>query len=116
MILNKEVISPKVLENFVPLLDEVGQDFVARVHKKIERTGQNKWTTDLSQELFKYALECKSDFQLPSVGSVEVGALFLSSILLLFFDFVLHSRELSAVRGAARSDAGLHRSRSATFH
>lgn len=60
MILNKEVISPKVLENFVPLLEEVGEDFVARVHKKIQRSGQNKWTTDLSQELFKYALECKT--------------------------------------------------------
>lgn len=61
VILNKEVISPKMLENFVPLLDEVGQDFVTRVHKKIQRGGQNKWTTDLSQELFKFALECKSD-------------------------------------------------------
>lgn len=59
VILNKEVISPKVLENFVPLLDEVGEDFVARVHKKIARSGQSKWSTDLSQELFKYALECK---------------------------------------------------------
>lgn len=62
VILNKEVISPKMLENFVPLLDEVGEDFVARVHKKIKRSGQNKWTTDLSHELFKYALECKTDF------------------------------------------------------
>ncbi|KAM8751605.1 cholesterol side-chain cleavage enzyme, mitochondrial-like [Acanthopagrus schlegelii] len=65
VILNKEVISPKVLENFVPLLEEVGEDFVARVHKKIQRSGQNKWTTDLSQELFKYALE--------SVSSVLYG-------------------------------------------
>uniref|UniRef100_A0A6Q2XV96 Cholesterol side-chain cleavage enzyme, mitochondrial n=1 Tax=Esox lucius TaxID=8010 RepID=A0A6Q2XV96_ESOLU len=65
VILNREVISPKVLGNFVPLLDEVGQDFVARVNKKIERTGQGKWTTDLSHELFKYALE--------SVGSVLYG-------------------------------------------
>ncbi|KAG7523036.1 cholesterol side-chain cleavage enzyme, mitochondrial [Solea senegalensis] len=60
VVLNKEVISPKMLENFVPLLDEVGQDFVARVHKKIKRSGQNKWTTDLSEELFKYALESVS--------------------------------------------------------
>ncbi|XP_049579751.1 cholesterol side-chain cleavage enzyme, mitochondrial [Syngnathus scovelli] len=60
VILNKEVISPKMQGNFVPLLDEVGHDFVARVHKKIERSGQNKWTTDLSQELFKYALESVS--------------------------------------------------------
>ncbi|KAM4618358.1 cholesterol side-chain cleavage enzyme, mitochondrial [Polymixia lowei] len=65
VILNKEVISPKMLENFVPLLDEVGQDFVTRVHKKIKRSGQNKWTTDLSHELFKYALE--------SVSSVLYG-------------------------------------------
>ncbi|XP_069564818.1 cholesterol side-chain cleavage enzyme, mitochondrial isoform X1 [Brachyistius frenatus] len=64
VILNKEVISLKMLEHFVPLLDEVGQDFVARVHKKIKRSGQNKWTTDLSQELFKYALECKTDLEL----------------------------------------------------
>uniref|UniRef100_A0AAY4DDU1 Cholesterol side-chain cleavage enzyme, mitochondrial n=1 Tax=Denticeps clupeoides TaxID=299321 RepID=A0AAY4DDU1_9TELE len=68
IVLNKEVISPKVQGNFVPLLDEVGHDFVSRVHKKIERSGQNKWTTDLSQELFKYALE--------SVGSVLYGERF----------------------------------------
>uniref|UniRef100_A0A673IEM1 Cholesterol side-chain cleavage enzyme, mitochondrial n=1 Tax=Sinocyclocheilus rhinocerous TaxID=307959 RepID=A0A673IEM1_9TELE len=30
------------------------------VSKKIERTGQNEWTTDLSHELFKYALESVS--------------------------------------------------------
>nr|XP_019934261.1 PREDICTED: cholesterol side-chain cleavage enzyme, mitochondrial [Paralichthys olivaceus] len=65
VVLNKEVISPKIIENFVPLLDEVGQDFVARVHKKIKRSGQNKWTTDLSQDLFKFALE--------SVSSVLYG-------------------------------------------
>uniref|UniRef100_A0A3B3SWR4 Cholesterol side-chain cleavage enzyme, mitochondrial n=1 Tax=Paramormyrops kingsleyae TaxID=1676925 RepID=A0A3B3SWR4_9TELE len=65
IILNKEVIAPNMLGNFVPLLDEVGQDFVSRVHKKIERSGQDKWTTDLSHELFKYALE--------SVGSVLYG-------------------------------------------
>ncbi|XP_030621582.1 cholesterol side-chain cleavage enzyme, mitochondrial [Chanos chanos] len=76
VILNREVISPKVLGNFVPLLDEVGEDFVARVHKKIERSGQNKWTTDLSQELFKYALE--------SVGSVLYGERF--GLLLDYID------------------------------
>ncbi|CAL1595834.1 unnamed protein product [Knipowitschia caucasica] len=65
VILNKEVIAPKVQENFIPLLDEVGEDFVARVHKKISRSGQNKWTTELSHELFKYALE--------SVGAVLYG-------------------------------------------
>lgn len=98
MILNKEVISLKMLENFVPLLDEVGQDFVARVHKKIKRTGQNKWTTDLSQELFKYALECKTNIYLkysililPFLNSIT-HHLFLSHVC-----FVQYSGELSAV-------------------
>ncbi|XP_031418898.1 cholesterol side-chain cleavage enzyme, mitochondrial [Clupea harengus] len=68
VVLNKEVIAPRVQGNFVPLLDEVGQDFVARIYKKIERSGQNKWTVDLHQELFKYALE--------SVGSVLYGERF----------------------------------------
>lgn len=75
MILNKEVISLKMLENFVPLLDDVGQDFVARVHKKIKRNGQNKWTTDLSQELFKYALECKTCISPPFVSVCMYAAI-----------------------------------------
>ncbi|TRY81717.1 hypothetical protein DNTS_026023 [Danionella cerebrum] len=75
IILNKEVISPKVQGNFVPLLDEVGEDFVARVKKKIERSGQNQWTTDLSHELFKFALE--------SVSSVLYG-----ERLGLFLDYI----------------------------
>lgn len=119
MILNKEVISPKVLENFVPLLDEVGEDFVARVHKKISRSGQNKWTTDLSQELFKYALECKTDFYLLIyklhlsviyfTHYVEQSPFFLTYRLSLSHVYsVLHSGELSAVWGASGFDAGLH--------
>lgn len=66
------MISPKVLANFEPLLDEVGKDFVARVHKKIARSGQNKWTTDLSQELFKYALECKTVLNSHSIKINEI--------------------------------------------
>ncbi|XP_056307241.1 cholesterol side-chain cleavage enzyme, mitochondrial-like [Danio aesculapii] len=58
MILNKELLLPKVQGTFVPLLDKVGQDFVARVNKQIERSGQYQWTTDLTHELFKFALEC----------------------------------------------------------
>ncbi|KAK6475254.1 cholesterol side-chain cleavage enzyme [Huso huso] len=60
VILNKEVISPQVMGNFVPLLDEVGQDFVSRVHKQIERSGKGRWTADLSHELFRFALESVS--------------------------------------------------------
>nr|AAV67332.1 cholesterol side-chain cleavage cytochrome P450 [Anguilla japonica] len=65
LVLNKQVIAPQVQENFVPLLDEVGQDFMARIQGKIEKSGNNKWTVDLSNELFKYALE--------SVSSVLYG-------------------------------------------
>ncbi|KAG2471330.1 cholesterol side-chain cleavage enzyme, mitochondrial [Polypterus senegalus] len=60
VILNKEVISPKVLGNFVPLLDEVSQDFVARVFKNINNSSSGRWTTDLSHELFRFALEAVS--------------------------------------------------------
>lgn len=111
MILNKEVISPKVLENFVPLLDEVGEDFVARVHKKIKRSGQNKWTTDLSQELFKYALECKT-----LIGGVRTASLFCLSLLLDQWLLFLRSCQLGAVRGAFGFAAGLHRPGSSAFH
>lgn len=115
VILNKEVISPKMLENFVPLLDEVGEDFVARVHKKIKRSGQNKWTTDLSHELFKYALECKTDF-IPLFD--YEWPLWLCVTACLFSSYLLHlySCELGALRGAFGFAAGLHRPRSSTFH
>ncbi|XP_061078481.1 cholesterol side-chain cleavage enzyme, mitochondrial-like isoform X1 [Conger conger] len=59
VVLNKQVIAPAVQGNFVPLLDEVGQDFMARIQGKIEKSRSNKWTVDLSNELFKYALECE---------------------------------------------------------
>lgn len=59
-----------MLGNFVPLLDEVGQDFVSRVHKKIDRSGQDKWTTDLSHELFKYALECETCLYVMAVSGI----------------------------------------------
>uniref|UniRef100_UPI00406DB548 Cytochrome P450, CYP11A1 n=1 Tax=synthetic construct TaxID=32630 RepID=UPI00406DB548 len=57
LILNKEVISPNVIQKFVPLLNEVAQDFVSMVHKQIERSGRGKWTVDLSNDLFRFALE-----------------------------------------------------------
>lgn len=105
VILNKEVISPKVLENFVPLLDEVGEDFVARVHKKIKRSGQNKWTTDLSQELFKYALECEYIYVEYISLTMHTSAFPPLCIACLC---VMHSGELSTVWGAFGFDAGLH--------
>ncbi|KAL8196925.1 UNVERIFIED_CONTAM: hypothetical protein K2H54_002060 [Gekko kuhli] len=55
--LNKEVLSPQVTDNFVPLLNEVGEDFVKRAYKQIEKSPQGRWTADLTNELFRFALE-----------------------------------------------------------
>ncbi|XP_061450996.1 cholesterol side-chain cleavage enzyme, mitochondrial isoform X2 [Rhineura floridana] len=55
--LNKEVLSLKMTDNFVPLLNEVGEDFVRRVQMQIQKSGQGRWTADLSNELFRFALE-----------------------------------------------------------
>ncbi|XP_042331113.1 cholesterol side-chain cleavage enzyme, mitochondrial [Sceloporus undulatus] len=55
--LNKEALSLKVIDNFVPLLNTVGEDFVKKVHVQIGRSPQGKWTADLTNELFRFALE-----------------------------------------------------------
>ncbi|XP_043933686.1 cholesterol side-chain cleavage enzyme, mitochondrial [Protopterus annectens] len=57
LVLNAEVLSLKAVERFLPLLDEVGKDFVSRVYKKTETAGHGKWTVDLSNELFRFAME-----------------------------------------------------------
>ncbi|XP_072258239.1 cholesterol side-chain cleavage enzyme, mitochondrial [Pyxicephalus adspersus] len=55
--LNREVLSLSGINRFLPLLDNVGQDFVHRVYTQVERSGRGKWTADLSNELFRFALE-----------------------------------------------------------
>ncbi|KAJ7311248.1 hypothetical protein JRQ81_006862 [Phrynocephalus forsythii] len=57
LILNKEALSLNVLDNFVPLLNEVGEDFLKRVEMQIGRSPQRKWTADFANELFRFALE-----------------------------------------------------------
>ncbi|XP_034640653.1 cholesterol side-chain cleavage enzyme, mitochondrial isoform X2 [Trachemys scripta elegans] len=57
LILNKEVLSLQVIDCFVPLLNEVGEDFVKRVRVQIEKSGLGRWTADLTNELFRFALE-----------------------------------------------------------
>uniref|UniRef100_H3AS27 Cholesterol side-chain cleavage enzyme, mitochondrial n=1 Tax=Latimeria chalumnae TaxID=7897 RepID=H3AS27_LATCH len=57
LILNREVLSPKVTDNFVPLFSEVSQDFISRVYKQIQKSGRGSWTADLLNELFRFALE-----------------------------------------------------------
>ncbi|XP_078541196.1 cholesterol side-chain cleavage enzyme, mitochondrial-like [Lissotriton helveticus] len=60
LVLNKEVLSLKVIDQFLPLLNEVGEDFVKRIHHQIQRSGRGRWTADLSNELFRFALESVS--------------------------------------------------------
>ncbi|KAE8617271.1 hypothetical protein XENTR_v10009018 [Xenopus tropicalis] len=55
--LNREVLSMSAMSRFLPLLDSVGQDFVHRAHIQVERSGRGKWTADLTNELFRFALE-----------------------------------------------------------
>uniref|UniRef100_A0A670YAD8 Cholesterol side-chain cleavage enzyme, mitochondrial n=1 Tax=Pseudonaja textilis TaxID=8673 RepID=A0A670YAD8_PSETE len=57
LVLNKEAMSLKVTDNFIPLLNEVGEDFVKRMEMKVGSGPQDKWTTDLTHELFRFALE-----------------------------------------------------------
>lgn len=57
--LNKEVLSPQVVEGFVPLLSAVGEDFVRRARAQVGKSGRERWTADFTHELFRFALECE---------------------------------------------------------
>lgn len=57
--LNKEVLLPQVVEGFVPLLSEVGEDFVRRARAQVGKSGRERWTADFTHELFRFALECE---------------------------------------------------------
>ncbi|KAM4676107.1 cholesterol side-chain cleavage enzyme, mitochondrial [Discoglossus pictus] len=55
--LNREVLSVSGMSRFLPLLDNVGQDFIRRAYTQVERSGHGRWTADLTNELFRFALE-----------------------------------------------------------
>uniref|UniRef100_UPI00398EDB63 cholesterol side-chain cleavage enzyme, mitochondrial-like n=1 Tax=Pristiophorus japonicus TaxID=55135 RepID=UPI00398EDB63 len=57
LVLNKALISPQMIQKFVPLLNEVVLDFVSLASKQIEKSGRGNWSADLSNYLFKFALE-----------------------------------------------------------
>ncbi|XP_063203333.1 cholesterol side-chain cleavage enzyme, mitochondrial isoform X1 [Chroicocephalus ridibundus] len=57
LMLNKEVLSPEVVEGFVPLLSEVGEDFIRRARAQVWKSGRERWTADFTHELFRFALE-----------------------------------------------------------
>ncbi|NXI75458.1 CP11A protein, partial [Rhipidura dahli] len=57
LMLNKEVLAPEVVPGFVPLLSQVGEDFVRRARAQVQQSGRECWTADFSHELFRFALE-----------------------------------------------------------
>uniref|UniRef100_A0A8B9GCH3 Cholesterol side-chain cleavage enzyme, mitochondrial n=1 Tax=Amazona collaria TaxID=241587 RepID=A0A8B9GCH3_9PSIT len=57
LMLNKEALSPQVVEGFVPLLSQVGEDFIRRARAQAGKSGREYWTADFTHELFRFALE-----------------------------------------------------------
>lgn len=52
-------MSPEAIKNFIPLLDPVSQDFVKVLHRRIKLQGSGKFSGDISDDLFRFAFECK---------------------------------------------------------
>lgn len=57
--LNQEVMTPDAMKNFIPLLDTVSQDFISILHRRIKQQGSGKFSGDISDDLFRFAFECK---------------------------------------------------------
>lgn len=52
-------MAPEAMKNFIPLLNVVSQDFVSLLHRRIQRQGSGKFSGDISDDLFRFAFECK---------------------------------------------------------
>lgn len=52
-------MAPEAVKNFISLLDPVSQDFVSILHRRIKQQGSGKFSGDLSNDLFRFAFECK---------------------------------------------------------
>lgn len=52
-------MTPDAMKNFIPLLDTVSQDFVSILHRRIKQQGSGKFSGDISDDLFRFAFECK---------------------------------------------------------
>ncbi|XP_065126653.1 cytochrome P450 11C1 [Paramisgurnus dabryanus] len=62
LLLNKEVMVSSAVRRFLPLLDDVAQDFCRSLRQRVEmegvgETGQRSMTLDPSPDLFRFALE-----------------------------------------------------------
>lgn len=52
-------MAPEAIKNFIPLLDPVSQDFVKVLQRRIKQQGSGKFSGDISDDLFRFAFECK---------------------------------------------------------
>lgn len=59
IVLNQEVMAPEAIKNFVPLLEGVAQDFVKVLHRRIKQQSAGHFSGDISDDLFRFAFECK---------------------------------------------------------
>ncbi|XP_053450462.1 cholesterol side-chain cleavage enzyme, mitochondrial [Nycticebus coucang] len=55
--LNQEVMAPETIKNFLPLMDTVSQDFVRVLNRRIKQQGFEKFSGDISDDLFRFAFE-----------------------------------------------------------
>lgn len=61
-------MAPEAIKNFIPLLDPVSQDFVSILHRRIKQQGSGKFSGDISDDLFRFAFECKGPCPGSSLG------------------------------------------------
>ncbi|XP_004611899.2 LOW QUALITY PROTEIN: cholesterol side-chain cleavage enzyme, mitochondrial [Sorex araneus] len=57
LVLNEEVMSPKTVGNFVPLLEPVARDFMGVLRRRMEQQEAGTFSGDLSEDLFRFAFE-----------------------------------------------------------
>ncbi|GAB1299455.1 Steroid 11-beta-monooxygenase [Apodemus speciosus] len=55
--LNPNVLSPKAVQNFVPLVDVVAKDFVETVKKKMLESAHGSFSIDIQSSVFNYTTE-----------------------------------------------------------
>ncbi|XP_029442699.1 cytochrome P450 11B, mitochondrial-like, partial [Rhinatrema bivittatum] len=60
LILNKEVLSPIGVRKFLPFLQEVAEDFVTFMNRRIRKNTRGTFTVDLYADLFRFTLESSS--------------------------------------------------------
>nr|XP_023418158.1 cytochrome P450 11B1, mitochondrial-like [Cavia porcellus] len=61
--LNPNVLSPKAVQKFLPMVDTVARDFSEALKEKVRQSAQGSWTIDIQPSIYKYTVEV-SNFSL----------------------------------------------------